>query len=89
MISSPFQKTAYEAVASSLPFRLDDAKVSVVPGVSYVKSPVKAHDYAAGVMAAFGSVVEHLGTVHGLPAQTVTESSDGGSFSVGVPEPRR
>jgi crotonobetainyl-CoA:carnitine CoA-transferase CaiB-like acyl-CoA transferase len=71
LISAPFQKTAYEAVASSLPFRLDDSKVTVAPAVSYVKSPVKAHDYAAGVMAAFGSVVEHLGTVRGLPAQTM------------------
>ena len=49
-------------MASSLPFRLDDSKVTVAPGTSYVKRPVKAHDYAAGVMAAFGSVVEHLGT---------------------------
>ena len=58
-------------MASSLPFRLDDSKVTVAPGTSYVKRPVKAHDYAAGVMAAFGSVVEHLGTSRGLPSQTM------------------
>ncbi|MFM7522519.1 MAG: CoA transferase [Planctomycetota bacterium] len=65
------QKKAYDTVAAALPFRIDGTKVTVTPGVSYVKSPVKAHDYAAGVMAAFGSVVEHLGTVRGLPAQTM------------------
>jgi crotonobetainyl-CoA:carnitine CoA-transferase CaiB-like acyl-CoA transferase len=40
--------------------------------VSYLPSPIKLHDYAAGVMAAFGSVVEYLGRVRGLPAQTMT-----------------
>jgi len=68
---NPKQRTAFDTVAASLPFALDAAKVSVAPGVAYVKSPVKAHDYAAGVMAAFGSVVEHLGTLRGLPAQTM------------------
>lgn len=71
MIEQRFQKTAYEAIAASLPFRLDPSKLTVSPGVSYVKSPIKAHDYAAGVMAAFGSVVEHLGVVRGLSPQTM------------------
>ena len=48
------QRHAYDTVAAALPFSLDATKVSVAPGISYVKSPVKAHDYAAGVMAAFG-----------------------------------
>ena len=65
------QRHAYDTVAAALPFPLDATKVSVAPGISYVKSPVKAHDYAAGVMAAFGSVVEHLGAVRGLPSQTL------------------
>jgi hypothetical protein len=34
-------------------------------------TPIKIHDYAVGVMAAFGSVVEHIGRVRGLPAQTM------------------
>jgi hypothetical protein len=42
------------------------------PGVSCLPSPIKLHDYAAGAMAAFGFVVEHLGRVRGLPAQTMT-----------------
>lgn len=71
MLSDTKQRQAYDAVAAALPFPLDASKVTVTPGVSYVKSTVKAHDYAAGVMAAFGSVVEHLGTVRGLPAQTM------------------
>ena len=71
MLANARQQAAYDAVAAALPFALDAAKVTVAPGVSYVKSPVKAHDYAAGVMAAFGSVVEQLGTVRGLPAQTM------------------
>ena len=71
MIVNPLQLRAYEAVAAALPFRLDPAKVHVEPGVAYVKSRVRAHDYAAGVMAAFGSVVEHLGTIRGLAAQTM------------------
>jgi len=72
MLANAKQQTAYDAIAAALPFGLDASKITVTPGVSYVKSPVKAHDYAAGVMAAFGSVVEHLGTVRGLPAQTMT-----------------
>jgi hypothetical protein len=39
------------------------------PGVSYLPSPIKLRDYAAGVMAAFGSVVEYLGGLRGLPPQ--------------------
>ncbi len=71
MLPHQIQQTAYDAVAASLPFRLDASKVTVTPGLSYVKSPVRAHDYAAGVMAAFGSVVEHLGALRGLPEQTL------------------
>jgi crotonobetainyl-CoA:carnitine CoA-transferase CaiB-like acyl-CoA transferase len=72
MFSHPLQEKAYAAVAAALPFAIDPAKVTVEPGVSYLPSPIKLHDYAAGVMAAFGSVVEHLGRVRGLPAQTMT-----------------
>jgi hypothetical protein len=72
MITNPFQRKAYEAVSAALPFAVDPAKITVEPGVSYLPSPIKLHDYAAGVMAAFGSVVEHLGRVRGLPAQTMT-----------------
>jgi hypothetical protein len=32
-------------------------------GASYLPSPIKLRDYAAGVMAAFNSVVEYLGGV--------------------------
>ncbi|NBV45678.1 MAG: CoA transferase [Planctomycetia bacterium] len=71
LLDHALQRKAYEAVAASLPFALDATKVRVTPGISYVKSPVKAHDYAVGVMAAFGSVVEHLGRIRGLPAQTM------------------
>jgi len=72
MMTNPFQRKAYDAVAAALPFAIDPARITVEPGVSYLPSPVKLHDYAAGVMAAFGSVVEHLGRVRGLPAQTMT-----------------
>lgn len=71
MSLTPTQRIAFDTVAASLPFALDPSKVTVVPGVSYVRSPVKAHDYAVGVMAAFGAVVEHLGRVRGLPSQTL------------------
>jgi hypothetical protein len=57
MFSHPIQKKAYDAVAAALPFAIDPAKVTVEPGVSYLPSPIKLHDYAVGVMAAFGSVV--------------------------------
>ena len=53
MITNPFQRKAYDAVAAALPFAIDPAKITVEPGVSYLPSPVKLHDYAAGVMAAF------------------------------------
>src|SRR6516165_6098327 len=72
MITNPFQRKAYDAVAAALPFAIDPAKITVEPGVSYLPSPIKLHDYAVGVMAAFGSVVEHIGRVRGLPAQTMT-----------------
>ena len=72
MISNPFQRKAYDAVAAALPFAIDPAKITVEPGVSYLPSPIKLHDYAAGVMAAFGAVVEYLGELRGLPSQTMT-----------------
>ena len=72
MITDPFQKKVYDAVAAALPFAIDPAKITVEPGVSYLPSPIKLHDYAVGVMGAFGSVVEHLGRVRGLPAQSMT-----------------
>jgi len=72
MITNPIQRKAYDAVSAALPFAIDPAKITVEPGVSYLPSPVKLHDYAAGVMAAFGSVVEHLGRIRGLPSQTMT-----------------
>src|SRR5262245_1512697 len=72
MITNKFQKKAYDAVATALPFKIDPDKVTVDPGVSYLPSPIKLHDYAAGVMAAFGSVVEYLGRLRGLPPQTMT-----------------
>jgi hypothetical protein len=72
MFSHPMQEKAYGEVAAALPFAIDPSKITVEPGVSYLPSPIKLHDYAAGVMAAFGSVVEHLGRVRGLPPQTMT-----------------
>jgi crotonobetainyl-CoA:carnitine CoA-transferase CaiB-like acyl-CoA transferase len=72
MFSHPLQEKAYAAVAAALPFAIDPSQITVEPGVSYLPSPIKLHDYAAGVMAAFGSVVEHLGRVRGLPSQTMT-----------------
>ena len=50
MISNPFQRKAYDAVAAALPFAIDPAKITVEPGVSYLPSPIKLHDYAAGVV---------------------------------------
>ena len=55
MITNSFQKKAYDAVAAALPFAIDPAKITVEPGVSYLPSPIKLHDYAAGVMAAFAA----------------------------------
>ena len=74
MITNIFQGKAYNAVSAALPFAIDPAKITVEPGVSYLPSPIKLHDYAAGVMAAFGSVVEYLGRVRGLPSQTMTHA---------------
>jgi len=71
MISNALQKIAFDSVAEALPFSLDPKKITVEPGLSYTISPIKAHDFAAGVMAAFGSVVEYIGVLRGLPAQTM------------------
>ncbi|WP_081687876.1 CoA transferase [Rhizobium mesoamericanum] len=70
-IDNPLQKKAFDLVAGALPFGLEPEKVTIRHGVSYARSPIKAHDLAAGIMAAFGSVVERLGRMRGLPAQTM------------------
>ncbi|WP_028161848.1 CoA transferase [Bradyrhizobium elkanii] len=71
MITQEFQKKTFDAIVAALPFALDPSKVTIEPGASYTISPIKAHDYAAGVMAAFGCVVEHIGRLRGLPSQTM------------------
>ena len=68
---NPLQQKAYDAVSAALSFAIDPAKIAVEPGLSYLPSPIKLHDYAVGVMAALGSVVEHLAALRGLPAQTM------------------
>ena len=50
------------------PLAIDPAKITVEPRLSYLPSPIKLHDYAGGVMAAFGSVVEYIGSLRGLPS---------------------
>src|SRR5215475_7468735 len=72
MITNPLQKKAFDAVSAALPFEIDAAKITVEPGVSYVQSPIKAHDYASGLMAAAAAVVERFGRMRGLPPQTMT-----------------
>lgn len=74
MITNPMQRKAYDAVATSLPFAIDADNITVEPGLSYTRSPIKAHDYAAGVMSALASVVERIGRQRGLPAQRMTLS---------------
>jgi crotonobetainyl-CoA:carnitine CoA-transferase CaiB-like acyl-CoA transferase len=71
MISNPLQKKAYDAVAAALPFAIDPAKITIEPGLSYSRSPIKVHDYGVGIMGAFGSVIEHFGVLRGLPSQTL------------------
>jgi crotonobetainyl-CoA:carnitine CoA-transferase CaiB-like acyl-CoA transferase len=71
MITNAFQKKAYDEVAAALPFQIDPAKITVEHGLAYSKSRIRLHDYAVGVMAAYGSVVEHIGTLRGLSAQTM------------------
>src|SRR5215471_12935716 len=72
MITDPLQKRAFGAVSAALPFEIDPAKITVEPGVSYVQSPIKTHDYATGLMAAGAFVVERIGRMRGLPSQTMT-----------------
>ncbi len=72
MFSHQFQKTTYETIGAALPFDIDPARITVEAGVAYSPSPIKIHDYAVGVMSAFGSVVEHIGRLRGLPSQTMT-----------------
>jgi hypothetical protein len=74
MITNSMQRKAYDAVGASLPFAIDSANITVEPGLSYTRSPIKAHDYAAGVMGALASVVERIGRLRGLPAQNMTVS---------------
>src|SRR5215471_19819005 len=72
MITDPLQKRAFGAVSAALPFEIDATKITVEPGVSYVQSSIRTHDYAAGLMAAGASVVERIGRMRGLPSQTMT-----------------
>jgi CoA-transferase family III len=72
MITHPLQKSVYDTVTAALPFTVDPAKITVEHGVSYSPSPIKIHDYAVGVMAAFGSVVDYIGALRGMPPQTMT-----------------
>lgn len=72
MITDPTQKLVFDQVAAALPFAVDDQRITVEPGVAYSPSPINIHDFAVGVMAAFGSVVEYLGRVRELPAQSMT-----------------
>jgi crotonobetainyl-CoA:carnitine CoA-transferase CaiB-like acyl-CoA transferase len=71
MIENKFQRRTFDEIARALPVEIDDAAITVEHGVSYTKSAIKAHDYAAGVMAAWGAVVERLGVARGLPSQTL------------------
>jgi hypothetical protein len=45
---NPLQQKAYDAVSAALPFVIDPAKITVEPGLSYLPSPIKLHDYAVG-----------------------------------------
>lgn len=72
MITNPIQVSIFNAVADALPFGLDKSKVDVVEATAYSPSPIAIHDYAVGIMAAYGGVVEHLGTQRGLPDQTMS-----------------
>jgi crotonobetainyl-CoA:carnitine CoA-transferase CaiB-like acyl-CoA transferase len=72
MITDPLQKKAFDAVSAALPFEIDATKIAVEPGVSYIQSPIRTHDYATGLMAAAASVVERIGRMRGLPSQTMT-----------------
>src|SRR5262249_7939191 len=72
MITNPLQKKALDLVSAALPFEIDAAKITGEHGVVYIQSPIKAHDYATGLMAAGASVVERLGRMRGLPSQTMT-----------------
>ena len=72
MFSNDRQRRTYETIAAAVPFGIDATKVRVEPGLSYTRSPIKAHDFATGVMAGLGSVIEHLGVMRGLPSQSMT-----------------
>src|SRR5262245_47694130 len=56
MITNPLQKKAYDAVSAALPFDIDADKIIVEPGVSYIQSPIKTHDYAARCAMWFNSL---------------------------------
>ncbi|MGX9215124.1 hypothetical protein ACWWSA_14085 [Mycobacteroides abscessus subsp. abscessus] len=70
--SNQLQQRALKAVTAQLPIDIDGSNVIVEDGLSYTRSPIKAHDYATGLFSAFGGAVEYLGRMRGLPAQTLT-----------------
>ena len=59
--NNEIQGNVFNAVRECLPFKIDPGNILVEDGPSYSWSPIKVHDYAVGVMAAYGSAVEHLG----------------------------
>src|SRR5262245_46082360 len=71
MITNALQKKAYDAVGKAPPFAIDHTKVTVEEALSSIQTPATVHGYAAALRAALGSVVEAIGRVRGLPAQTM------------------
>ncbi|ANO06543.1 CoA transferase [Mycobacteroides immunogenum] len=66
------QQRVFDEIAKNFSYRPDLSRLVIEQTQSYVKSPMPLHDYVTGLIAAAGSALENLGTVRGLPAQTIT-----------------
>lgn len=53
--NNEIQRNVFNAVTECLPFKIEPGNILVEDGPSYSWSPIKVHDYAVGVMAAYGS----------------------------------
>jgi hypothetical protein len=65
---NPLQQKAYDAVTAALPLRLIPRRSRSSLGCPTSRAPSSFTTMPGGVMAAFGSVVEYIGSLRGLPS---------------------
>lgn len=66
------QRKIYDSIAKVASLATPAGEVRIEQTPTYLKEPVKAADYATGLVAALGTSTAELGVARGLPEQNVT-----------------